>query len=220
LTPLLNGPSLAIDLPGRHGTKAELSAIRLSDFVASAVADLDAFNAAERVVLVGHSMAGITIPTVATLRPERIARIVFLSCAIPQEGTSVLAGLPLPLRWVTRLSVPFAGSRGMPPSLARRIFCNDMDAEQERFALSVLTSEAIKVILEPVSRRDMPSHGVIPRTFIRLSQDRALGPKVQRQVMVNLGDCEVATLDSGHNAMISHPTELASLLNGIAAAVT
>lgn len=220
LLPLLDGPARAIDLPGRSGSKAELSALRLSDFVKSAVADLDAFDDVERVVLVGHSMAGITIPEVAARRPTRVAQLVFLSCFVPKEGTSVLDGLPLPLRWITRCSIPLAGSRSMPPALARRLFCNDMDPEQERFALSVLTSEAVRVIQERVSRRDLPGPDVVPRTFIKLSQDRALPPKLQDQLIRNLGECDVLTLDSGHNAMISHPRELAAVLNGLASNVS
>ncbi|HEY1828558.1 MAG TPA: alpha/beta fold hydrolase [Acidimicrobiales bacterium] len=216
LLPLLDGPAKAIDLPGRHGSGSELSLLRLSDFVDSALADLDAFNAAGHVIVVGHSMAGITIPKLAALRPSRVGHLVFLSCFIPKEGTSVLDGLPLPLRWITRASLPFAGRRSMPPALARRLFCNDMDADQERFALSVLTSEAVKVIREPVSRLDLPAHSDIPRTFIRLSQDRALPPTLQERLIDNLGECDVVTLDSGHNAMISHPRELAAVLNGLA----
>lgn len=216
LIPYLAGPVLAIDLPGRSGTKAELAALRLSDFVDSAVADLDAFNAAERIVLVGHSMAGITAPKVAALRPSRMAHLVFLSAFIPEEGTSVLDGLPMPLRVFTRLSIPFARQGGMPPALARRMFCNDMDPEQERFALSVLTSEAINVIREPVSRADLPGVDVVPRTFIKLTRDRALRSRLLDKVIRNLGQCDVVTLDSGHNAMISHPGELATVLNGFA----
>ena len=65
LMPHLDGPTLAIDLPGRGRHPAALSGITVSDFVDSAVADLDNFHDAQRVVLVGHSMAGLTIPGVA-----------------------------------------------------------------------------------------------------------------------------------------------------------
>ncbi|MEV0891677.1 alpha/beta fold hydrolase [Promicromonospora sp. NPDC050262] len=65
LTGHLDGPFLAADLPGCGTRPADLSQVTLDDLVLAAVADLDDFDTAEKVVLIGHSMAGITIPAVA-----------------------------------------------------------------------------------------------------------------------------------------------------------
>jgi pimeloyl-ACP methyl ester carboxylesterase len=46
----LRGPVLAVDLPGRSARPADLTRLSISDFVESAVADLDAFREADRVV--------------------------------------------------------------------------------------------------------------------------------------------------------------------------
>ena len=40
------------------------------------------------VVLVGHSLAGITIPQVAARVPDRIRALVFVSCTVPRDGQS------------------------------------------------------------------------------------------------------------------------------------
>jgi hypothetical protein len=62
----------------------------------------------------------------------------------------------------------------------------------------------------------------IPKTWIRLLQDAILTPGIQDVCIANLetspgGTVAVIELDSGHNAMISHPRELAEILDGIAA---
>ena len=53
------------------------------------LADVDAAGY-DRFVLVGHSMAGLTIPEVARRAPERVAHLVFLSCSVPPEGGSIV----------------------------------------------------------------------------------------------------------------------------------
>ena len=54
------------------------------------------------------------------------------------------------------------------------------------------------------------------------SRDQSLPPDTQTTMIANLaaspgGDLAVVELDSGHNVMVSHPRELAEVLNRIAA---
>ena len=48
---------------------------------------------------------------------------------------------------------------------------------------------------------------------MRLTLDASLSLETQNQMIKNLGDVDVVNLDSGHMAMISHPEELAGILN-------
>jgi hypothetical protein len=48
---------------------------------------------------------------------------------------------------------------------------------------------------------------------VLLARDRALPPWNQRRQIANLGSCEVVTFDGPHDAFVSHPTELATVLN-------
>jgi pimeloyl-ACP methyl ester carboxylesterase len=41
------------------------------------------------VTLVGHSLAGMTLPGVAARVSDRIGRLVFISCVVPPHGVSV-----------------------------------------------------------------------------------------------------------------------------------
>ena len=56
----------------------------------------------------------------------------------------------------------------------------------------------------------------IPRTYIKLLKDNALPPKWQDRAAANIG-AQVVTLDSGHMAPLTHPKELATISNKIAA---
>jgi hypothetical protein len=159
---------------------------------------------------------------VAARRADRVAHLVFLSCFLPREGGTIMGELP---RWIQLMAKLNArkGSRpggaagaGLNPRIARYMFCNDMDAEQTAFTLANLVPEAIGITGEVVSRKDLPPADVVPRTYVKLLRDRSLKPRLQDQLIANLGACQVRTLDSGHNCMISHPPETAAILNEIA----
>jgi pimeloyl-ACP methyl ester carboxylesterase len=56
---------LAVDLPGRRGKPGDLRTLTIADSVNSVVADIEEVGLGE-VVVVGHSMAGLTVPGVVT----------------------------------------------------------------------------------------------------------------------------------------------------------
>ena len=216
LVPLLDGPVHAIDLPGRGRRPADPAAVTLTDFVDAVVDDLVAADLHD-VVLVGHSLAGITLPGVARRQRARLRRLVFVSCAVPPAGESVnriLATLsPAAAEIVDRLGADVLGADGtLSDALARPMFGNDLDDDQWAFVRTCMVPEANQVIDEPTDVR-VPED--LPRTYVRLLQDASLTLATQDQMIANLGGAEVVDLDAGHMAMISQPAALASLLNAL-----
>jgi pimeloyl-ACP methyl ester carboxylesterase len=55
--------TLAVDLPGRGRTPGDLATATIGEWVDSVVADIDREGLGD-VVIVGHSMAGVTVPGV------------------------------------------------------------------------------------------------------------------------------------------------------------
>jgi hypothetical protein len=99
------------------------------------------------------------------------------------------------------------------------MFCNDMTGEQQRFVLDRIGTEVVGVLAEDVSRKGIPP--ALPKTYVKLLQDQSLAPPDQDRLIANLrdspgGDVEVIELDSGHDAMVSHPQELAAVLDELA----
>jgi len=235
MLPFVDGPVLAVDLPPkalRRGgmaaadeeAVAELAALKIADLAESIIADVDAAGFA-RFVLVGHSMAGLSLPEVARRIPDRVAHLVFVSASIPPEGGCVIDTLPEEVREFTRESIARAedgalGSAGvLDDETARFMFCNDMDEAQTRFVLDRLGPEAQSLITETVSRVGVPPD--LPKTYVRLSRDQSLPPDTQATMIANLeaspgGSVDVVELDSGHNVMVSHPAELAAVVARIA----
>ena len=156
----------------------------------------------------------------------RVAALVFVSCAVPPDGASVMGAAEPDIRGLgersrDRARDPDVGNgSSLDEDTVRRMFCNDMTEDQTRFVLDHLNAEAPGIVWEPVSRGGVPSS--IPKTWIRLLRDQALPPSVQDDFVRNLeavpgGPVEVVDLDAGHDAMISRPQELAALIDGVAA---
>lgn len=203
---------LAVDLPGRGGKPADLASVTIGDWVNSAVADIDDAGLGD-VVVVGHSMAGITVPgMVAKLGSARVREMVLLAAFVPPQGTSVvdtlrgsLAPLAKSARWIERKSFP------MPTALARYAFCNGMTREQRRLTLSRLCMESPNVIFEPADRSDLPIE--VPRTWIMTLDDRALSVGQQLTAIESLGGVDTMICVAGcHDVMFSDPARVAAIL--------
>jgi pimeloyl-ACP methyl ester carboxylesterase len=215
LGPLLHESVLAVDLPGRGDNPGDLTTLAVSDFVASVVEEIVRRDLTD-VTLVGHSMAGVTLPGVAEAIPDRIRRLVFVSCAVPSHGTSlgeILEGFsPSAAVIAEQLGEGLVTSDGvLHPDLARVMFCNDMGEAEVTSTLSRMVPECIGIMSEPADLTGL--RHPIPRTYVRLTRDAIVSLDTQNRMIENLGGAEVVDLDSGHMAMISRPADLARALN-------
>jgi pimeloyl-ACP methyl ester carboxylesterase len=202
---------LAVDLPGRRGKPGDLTTVTIADWVDSVVADVDDAGLDE-VVIVGHSMAGITVPgVVAKLGASRVREMILATAFVPPEGTAVVDTLTGPGAAVARWGAK-RGVRGTLPSMvARFMFFNGMPRARRQFIDRRLCSESSGIIAENVSRSDLPD--AVPRSWILTRRDRALSVKSQRRSIEAIGGVqEVIEIDTCHDLMVSEPERLAEIL--------
>lgn len=204
--------TIAIDLPGHGDEPGDLATLTIAQCEDSTIRQINDAGA-DKVILVGHSMAGVTLPGVATkLGADRVARMMFLACCIPPQGKRVLDTLHPPMNVVAGFAARFSKvSKPMPRALALWTFANGMTPAQKEEVAAGLTAESVSVTLEPVDRSGLPD--TIARDWILPLQDRALTADLQRQFVENLGHVEqVFELDACHNAMMSHPEQVADII--------
>ena len=204
-------PVLAVDLPGRGSRPADLTAVTIADWVNSAVADIDDAGLGD-VVVVGHSMGGLTVPgIVAKLGAARVREMILLAAFVPPQGSSVVQTLRGPLVPLARSAGRIHRSYPMPRAIARFAFCNGMTREQRVLALSRLCLESPNVIFERADRSDLP--GEVPRTWIMTLADRALSVRQQLDAINSLGGVDtMICVDACHDVMFSSPRWLATTL--------
>jgi pimeloyl-ACP methyl ester carboxylesterase len=213
VVPFLAGDVVTVDLPGRGRRPGDVSAVRLADNVAATVEEIDA-SGADDIVLVGHSMGGLTVAHVLNVVAERVRQVVLVSCTVPPHGSSVVGNIDPDVR-----ASVLAGSGGgvfrLDEATATDILCNDMDDEQRSFALAGMVDEATAVLDEPVDLTGLWSD--VPATYVRLSADKTLPPDQQSASIAAIRasgkDVTEVEIDAGHMVMISKPAALAAVLN-------
>lgn len=205
-------PALAVNLPGRNGEPGNLGTLTIAQCAESVCRQIADHQLSGRLTLVGHSMAGISLPAIAALLGEqRLHSLVFMSCCIPEEGRSIIDSLDPPMSIISRLAAHhLATMRPMPGLFAKWVFGNGMTAAQKRYLVQTLCREATSITSEAVSRQDMPP---CPRHWIMLEQDRALSPARQKNYIDNLGGVDsIEYLNCCHDAMIAEPEQVAATL--------
>jgi|SRR5271166_434404 len=207
---------LAVDLPGRRNKAGDLITACIDGWVDSVVSDIE--NAAlDDLVIVGHSLAGVTVPGVVTkLGSARVREMILAAAQVPASGSALVDTFPGALSWFARRtakrSVQKGRSGGLPNALARFVFCNEMTPAQRRFTLARSCQESPSIMIEKVDRSGMPDE--VPRTWILTRRDRsAVSMKVQHECIAALGGVQtLIEIDTCHMLMVSEPQRLAEIL--------
>ncbi len=202
---------LAVDLPGRGRTPGDLTTATIGEWVDSVVTDIEREGLGD-IVIVGHSMAGVTVPgVVAKLGFPRVREMIFAAAFVPPQGQAIVDTLDGPLAWFARRGAGAKKPIKVPRLAARYAFCNGMSSQQRAFALSRLYAESARIPGEPVDRSALPDD--VPRTWILTTRDRALSSKSQQASIAALGGVQtVIPIDACHDVMVSHPERLAQIL--------
>jgi len=207
-----------LDLPG-HGDNPALVSEMTLDANARLVADrVEA--AGEPVVLVGHSMGGISITQAAELVPERIATLVYVCAFLPGDGQSLAQladGDPATLVLPNLVVDEAAGTCVVKHDALQAAFFGECSDEDAAWAISQVVPESLAVVGTPV-RITEERAGSVPRVYIECEHDRAIGIARQRQMWADRPCAQVFTLDADHSPFLSRPVELAEHLLGLAPA--
>jgi pimeloyl-ACP methyl ester carboxylesterase len=204
MTPHLLAPVVAVDLPGRGSRPADLAAVTLSDCV-QAVIDSAGQAGFERFVLVGHSLAGVTITETAWRHPERVAGLIYVAAAVPAPGASAAIA-------ITGADMP-PGKPHMPDeATAKAYFGNDLTDEQWAEHWKGLVPESAAIWNAQLS--GYPDS--VPSTYISMTDDVGVPPELAELMIANLRAlAEHRVLCAGHTVMVSKPRELAAIINDV-----
>lgn len=206
---------MTLDLPG-HGRRASEHARASVINYARTVVDAMALEGISRGIVVGHSMAGLVIPKVAELAPERVAHLVFLAAVVVPDGGSLFeTHFTTPAR---ALIQGLAHARGngtylYPAEMAWARWMNDLPRHHPAVqqALTRLTPQPLRPLLERVDLTHFYAMS-IPRTYVRCLRDMAVPPAPAFAYARRLGARPI-DLDADHDAMLSSPEAVARILD-------
>lgn len=217
MLPHLRGPAIAVDLPGRGQHPADLASVTLAQCAASVVADIDDVGF-DRVILVGHSLAGANLPGIVALLGDRVAGAVFVACSVPPDGRSVIDLIPPEIQAIAREKATEARDLGQPSVLddatAMAMFGNGLTDEQAAFVVTHLVPDAPGLITEAVGSAVLAT--VVHKTWVLCTDDAIVLPDEQRKMAADIA-ADVVELTASHMAMVQRPAELADVLETLRA---
>jgi pimeloyl-ACP methyl ester carboxylesterase len=215
---VLSAPSIAVDLPGRGAHPADLSTVTFADCAESVLADADDAGF-DDFVLVGHSLAGCSMPSMIGLFGDRVSHAVYIACTVPESGLSAFDTLdPEVQAMAGEESRPSDVPRTMSGELAKIVLGNDLTDEQLAFCVERLVPEAPHLSNDPVDLS--PLRADLPSTWVRTLQDMIVAADKQLRFAKNVGpDCRVIDLDAGHMCMVGQPENTAKILDDVAASL-
>ena len=207
---------LAPDLPGHGRDRTPVRDVTLQAYADRVCRVLD--EAAEPVVLVGHSMGGTVITEAAERRPADVGTLVYVAAFLLRESETLIQiasadreALVLPNLVVSEDQA----SATVRPEAIRDAFYGDCAPEDAARAQSLLVPQALAPFQTPV-RMTPARWGRIPRVYIECLRDRAISPSVQRKMYTALPCRKVIAMDTDHSPFYSAPRELADHLLALA----
>lgn len=208
----------APNLPGHGVDCTPVSECSLQSYAQRIVDILE--SQSQPAVLVGHSMGGAVVSQAAEMRPDRIARLVYLTAYLPRDGESIygLAMQDQDSRVGPNLVMNEAqGTIGVREDAMADVFFHDCSPASVALARALAQSDPLAPLGTPV-RLSNAAYGRVPRTYIQCLNDRVISPALQRQ-MYNATPCDqVLSLSTGHAPFLAAPQRLADLLLGLGGA--
>jgi pimeloyl-ACP methyl ester carboxylesterase len=168
----------------------------------------------DEVVVVGHSLAGLTIPLVAARRPVRA--LVYLCALVPVPGASLRDQLRAePDTFVPGyergLAAPDGSrlARWADFAVACETLYGDCTEADARWAFERLRPQSSAAYAVPCPLEALPA----PATSVVCAEDRIVDPARSRRVAAERLGVEPVELPGGHSPFLSRPGELAAVLD-------
>jgi pimeloyl-ACP methyl ester carboxylesterase len=195
--------AIAVDLPTQD---PQAGAQAYADVVIDALSDYD------EVVLVGHSLGGLTVPVVAQHRPVR--HMVLVAPLLPTPGSSfddqhaVESDILMPGLGAGQTENVDGSSQWQPQAAIAAMYPDAIPAVAE-WAAAQLRPQHWRVCREVTPLTSWPAGGV---RVIACAHDAVVNPDwVRRTAKVRFG-AEAAVIAGDHSPFLARPTELVDLL--------
>lgn len=198
-----------LNAKGYHVDVVSNSDLSLADDVASVRAVLA--RQTGPVILVGHSYGGAVITEAGDT--SNVAALVYVSAFAPDAGESLLslqkAGPPNP---ESGILAPVRGLLWYDMAKFHKDFCPDLPAAQADFMAHSQTPLGIAAAATPISS---PAWKTKPSWYIVSTEDRMIPPDAER-FMAKRAKATVTEIKASHVAFISHPKEVAAVIEAAA----
>jgi pimeloyl-ACP methyl ester carboxylesterase len=203
---------IVVELPG-HGSDNTptytLSLDAYRDRVIEAISKVDG-----KVILVGHSMGGMVVTSVAEKIPSKISKLVYIGAFLPKSGQSL-----------GELSMTDANSK-LGPELSQSADKLTLDVKHDKLTYLFINDgsqeEKDKVVANYRPEPAIPfgnsitltatNFGSVEKVYIKTMQDIVISPALQDNMIASAGIKTVYPVNTSHSPFLSQPHTVSDLL--------
>jgi len=161
------------------------------------------------VILVGHSYGGMVITGVADEAPMKLARLVYLDATAPTVGESLLSMNPPAFRDAVLEASEIDGDGWRVPPFSLSTM-GVYDPEDVAWVEPKLRDHPLASIRQPLQFHRSTIE-TIPRSYVRCKEGAPNVNETAARMRANK-DGDYVEIESGHDAMVTVPIELAEAL--------
>ena len=205
-----------VELPGHGDDKTAANTLTIDMYKEKVITAMN--QVPGKVILVGHSMAGVVITAVTEQVPDKIDKLIYIAAYLPASGQSLLD-----------LANTDAGSL-LGPSLVPsedklmldvkheniiNIFCQDSKPEVQKMLMDHFKAEPAIPFTNPVTITT-GKFGKVDKYYIHTTEDHVVGIDLQNRMIAAASITKVYSLKSSHTPFLSMPDKVTDLFLKIA----
>lgn len=171
----------------------------------------------KKVILTGHSMAGMIISGVAEQIPDLIEKLVYIAAYVPVSGQSAYEISSLDKQSLLGASLLVSEDQSefdLKREDIINIFCQDGSDKIQQIILDNYKSEPAAPFSDPVFLSD-ENFGKVAKYYIETLKDHGIGNDLQKEMIATAGITDVYKLDTGHSPSLSQPEKVSDILKKI-----
>lgn len=203
---------IVVTLPG-HGSDTTpphlLSLDVYRDAVIKAIGEADS-----NVILVGHSMGGMVITSVAEKIPHKIRKLVYIGAFLPATGQALTdLAYSDPGSKLGPLLVPSADKLALDvkPDSLTYLFINDGSPAVRDLVLANYRAEPAIPFANKVTLTN-EGFGSVDKIYIKTLKDIVISPALQDRMIAAAGIKTVYTVNTSHSPFLAEPHTVSALL--------
>jgi pimeloyl-ACP methyl ester carboxylesterase len=205
---------IAIDLPGHGENQRNFRKISLESYINAIYDIIKLYN--KKIILIGHSMAGVIISQIAEYLPDHIEELIYITAFIPDNNSTLSAeaqkSLSSGILKETNInlrenSIALKNSPALIDLFLNRCKKKDID-----FSLDLLQKEPYRPFINPIAITP-DKFGRVKKTYIHCLYDNVILPADQnRMALKNI--CNRISIPADHSPFFSSPEQLAKAIMG------
>ncbi|MFT3702174.1 MAG: alpha/beta fold hydrolase [Agriterribacter sp.] len=211
---------MVVELPGHGSDTTPTYTLTLDVYRDKVINAISQVNG--KVILVGHSMGGMVITSVAEKIPSRISQLVYIGAFLPASGQS-LADLAMSdpdsrLHYSLVESTDRLTLDVKRDSLTQLFISDGSPAAKEEVLSNYRAEPAIPFTNKVVLTNE--NFGAVGKVYIKTLQDIVISPGLQDRMIAAAGIQVVMPVNTSHSPFLAQPKAVADLLLEIGQAYT